>query len=122
MALETVMAATRLAGGTLTSPETLERVECEEIVIEPGSASTSWTCTAWGNSSVRLEPLSSPEKQGGSMRLLTDRREAGRLLAEHLANYAGRDDVVVLGLPRGGVVGGVRSGKSAGRSTGHLLG
>ena len=38
------------------------------------------------------------------MRLLTDRREAGRLLAEQLANYAGRDDVVVLGLPRGGVV------------------
>ena len=38
------------------------------------------------------------------MRLLTDRREAGRFLAEHLANYAGRDDVVVLGIPRGGVV------------------
>ena len=38
------------------------------------------------------------------MRLLTDRREAGRLLAEKLTNYTGRDDVVVLGLPRGGVV------------------
>ncbi len=38
------------------------------------------------------------------MRLLADRREAGRLLAEKLVNYAGRDDVVVLGLPRGGVV------------------
>jgi erythromycin esterase-like protein/predicted phosphoribosyltransferase len=32
-----------------------------------------------------------------------DRREAGRLLAERLREYAGRDDVVVLGLPRGGV-------------------
>ncbi len=32
-----------------------------------------------------------------------DRDEAGRVLAEHLAPYAGRDDVVVLGLPRGGV-------------------
>ena len=32
-----------------------------------------------------------------------DRTEAGRLLAERLAQYAGRDDVVVLGLPRGGV-------------------
>jgi putative phosphoribosyl transferase len=38
------------------------------------------------------------------MRLLTDRREAGRLLAVELKNYRGRADVVVLGLPRGGVV------------------
>jgi erythromycin esterase-like protein/predicted phosphoribosyltransferase len=32
-----------------------------------------------------------------------DRTEAGRLLAERLRAYAGRDDVIVLGLPRGGV-------------------
>src|SRR2546423_120561 len=32
-----------------------------------------------------------------------DRAQAGRLLAERLREYAGRDDVVVLGLPRGGV-------------------
>src|SRR6266487_3787530 len=32
-----------------------------------------------------------------------DRAEAGRLLAELLRNYAGRDDRVVLALPRGGV-------------------
>src|ERR671918_2958233 len=32
-----------------------------------------------------------------------DRTEAGRLLVERLRHYAGRDDVVVLGLPRGGV-------------------
>lgn len=32
-----------------------------------------------------------------------DRREAGEVLARHLSEYAGRDDVVVLGLPRGGV-------------------
>lgn len=32
-----------------------------------------------------------------------NRAEAGRVLAEHLRKYAGRDDVVVLGLPRGGV-------------------
>src|SRR5919204_3119015 len=37
------------------------------------------------------------------MRLFRDRREAGRILAEQLAAYAGRDDVVVLALPRGGV-------------------
>ena len=32
-----------------------------------------------------------------------DRADAGRQLAERLRRYAGRDDVVVLGLPRGGV-------------------
>ena len=32
-----------------------------------------------------------------------DRADAGARLAEHLAAYAGRADVVVLGLPRGGV-------------------
>lgn len=32
-----------------------------------------------------------------------NRTEAGRLLAEKLVNYAGRNDVIVLGLPRGGV-------------------
>src|SRR5262245_37567020 len=34
---------------------------------------------------------------------LRDRTEAGRLLAGRLAHYAGRSDVIVLGLPRGGV-------------------
>ncbi|CAG9214474.1 Predicted phosphoribosyltransferase [Paraburkholderia sabiae] len=32
-----------------------------------------------------------------------DRADAGRALADHLKQYARRDDVVVLGLPRGGV-------------------
>jgi putative phosphoribosyl transferase len=32
-----------------------------------------------------------------------DRTEAGRFLAELLQDYAGRDDVIVLALPRGGV-------------------
>ena len=36
-------------------------------------------------------------------RRLRNREEAGRLLAEQLRQYAGRDDVIVLGLPRGGV-------------------
>jgi putative phosphoribosyl transferase len=37
------------------------------------------------------------------MRPFRDRRDAGRLLAEELREYAGRSDVVVLALPRGGV-------------------
>src|SRR5436305_15139986 len=36
-------------------------------------------------------------------RAFPNRTEAGRLLAEKLERYAGRDDVIVLGLPRGGV-------------------
>ena len=36
-------------------------------------------------------------------RPFADRAEAGRVLAEKLAAYAGRSDVIVLGLPRGGV-------------------
>src|SRR5213080_1237882 len=36
-------------------------------------------------------------------RVFANRTEAGRLLAEKLVQYAGRDDVIVLGLPRGGV-------------------
>jgi erythromycin esterase-like protein/predicted phosphoribosyltransferase len=38
-----------------------------------------------------------------TVRRFRDRTEAGRLLAEQLRQYAGRDDVVVLALPRGGV-------------------
>jgi erythromycin esterase-like protein/predicted phosphoribosyltransferase len=36
-------------------------------------------------------------------RLFADRRDAGRVLAGLLVHYAGRPDVIVLGLPRGGV-------------------
>src|SRR3954468_22028095 len=36
-------------------------------------------------------------------RAFPNRTEAGRQLAEKLEKYRGRDDVVVLGLPRGGV-------------------
>ncbi len=35
--------------------------------------------------------------------LFPDRRSAGRILAEHLRHYQGRRDVIVLGLPRGGL-------------------
>jgi putative phosphoribosyl transferase len=35
--------------------------------------------------------------------IFQNRTEAGRKLAEHLTRYANRDDVIVLGVPRGGV-------------------
>jgi erythromycin esterase-like protein/predicted phosphoribosyltransferase len=38
-----------------------------------------------------------------SERVFRDRRDAGRVLAGFLEHYRGRDDVIVLGLPRGGV-------------------
>lgn len=37
------------------------------------------------------------------MESFEDRAEAGRFLASHLEQYSGRDDVIVLALPRGGV-------------------
>jgi erythromycin esterase-like protein/predicted phosphoribosyltransferase len=37
------------------------------------------------------------------MERFADRTHAGRVLAERLRGYSGRDDVIVLGLPRGGV-------------------
>jgi putative phosphoribosyl transferase len=43
-----------------------------------------------------------------------NRAEAGRLLAELLRDYAGRDDVVVLALPRGGVPVGYEVAKALG--------
>jgi putative phosphoribosyl transferase len=43
-----------------------------------------------------------------------DRAEAGRFLAERLQHYAGRDDVIVLALPRGGVPVGYEVAKQLG--------
>jgi putative phosphoribosyl transferase len=40
---------------------------------------------------------------GPAMLRFHDRAEAGRMLADELSRYAGRDDVIVLALPRGGV-------------------
>jgi predicted phosphoribosyltransferase len=37
------------------------------------------------------------------LKQLQDREQAGQLLAERLAKYANRDDVLILALPRGGV-------------------
>lgn len=46
-------------------------------------------------------PKGPPEQAASAS--FDDRRAAGRLLAQELSEYGGRDDVVVLGLPRGGV-------------------
>jgi putative phosphoribosyl transferase len=43
-----------------------------------------------------------------------DRAEAGRILAQELQEYSGRDDVVVLALPRGGVPVGFELARSLG--------
>jgi putative phosphoribosyl transferase len=43
------------------------------------------------------------DRNGMSERLFRDRRDAGKYLAGKLEEYANRDDVVVLALPRGGV-------------------
>lgn len=47
-------------------------------------------------------------------KLFIDRADAGRALAEHLARYAGRPDVIVLALPRGGVPVGFEVAKALG--------
>src|SRR5262249_43217302 len=50
-------------------------------------------------------PGASPPSQSSEPRgpVFRDRRHAGQILAERLARYRDRDDVLVLGLPRGGV-------------------
>jgi putative phosphoribosyl transferase len=50
-----------------------------------------------------------------------DRREAGRWLAQRLGGYAGRDDVVVLALPRGGVPVAYEVAKALGAPLGIFL-
>ncbi|MBO0864169.1 MAG: phosphoribosyltransferase [Mycobacterium sp.] len=47
--------------------------------------------------------LSSGFLRRESRRTFSDRREAGRVLAEELAQYRGKDGLLVLGLARGGV-------------------
>jgi predicted phosphoribosyltransferase len=51
----------------------------------------------------RVGWTSAPELLTPSRYRFHDRHEAGRALAERLRSYAGRDDVIVLALPRGGV-------------------
>jgi putative phosphoribosyl transferase len=52
-----------------------------------------------------MMPMSAHAYEGGGRIMWTDRREAGRELAEELRlrGYGDREDVLVLGVPRGGV-------------------
>src|SRR5688500_430061 len=42
-------------------------------------------------------------RESQAPRRFADRHDAGRALAERLVHYAGRSDLLVLGLPRGGI-------------------
>jgi putative phosphoribosyl transferase len=53
---------------------------------------------------VRALSTSPPHQLAPWPLRFVDRLDAGRLLAAELADYRGRDDVIVLGLPRGGAV------------------
>jgi predicted phosphoribosyltransferase len=61
------------------------------------------TYRGFGLPPVRSALGSGGKKPRSMERTFADRAEAGQLLAQQLQHYAGRDDVIVLGLPRGGV-------------------
>ena|SRR6266511_3098655 len=56
----------------------------------------------------------SAARDASAIRRFRDRSGAGRILARELTDYAGRDDVVVLALPRGGVPVGYELAKELG--------
>src|SRR5205809_1274686 len=69
-------------------------------VREAGDAASRSEITNEGSSRVSKNRLK--DRKGHMERAFPNRTEAGRLLAEKLVKYAGRNDVIVLGLPRGG--------------------
>ena len=68
---------------------------------EARDAASRSEITNEGSSRVSKNRLKN--RKGHMERAFPNRTEAGRLLAKKLVKYAGRDDVIVLGLPRGGV-------------------
>jgi putative phosphoribosyl transferase len=68
-------------------------------------------CEQTHGRTLKMSPISKMTVMSGwsglarrnARRTFQDRREAGQVLAEELAPYRGRDDLLVLGLARGGV-------------------
>jgi len=61
-----------------------------------------YICGVLGSSRLE-EPTERRPRNGGTAMTFVNRVDAGRRLASKLAGYAGRTDVLVLGIPRGGV-------------------
>src|SRR4030095_5006556 len=72
----------------------------DDTLRDAASADSSTASTHEPEDGMNAQPSSPPSS---SLEPLAERREAGRELASKLLKYAGRDDVVVLALPRGGV-------------------
>lgn len=65
-----------------------------------------------------LGPADETEPQDDVITRFRNREEAGRALARPLVEHAARDDVVMLGLPRGGVIVAAAAGRALGLPVG----
>jgi putative phosphoribosyl transferase len=68
----------------------MSKLKCEKCTLPPTFAQP--------HASVHIHAC-----RGGAAMAYHNRKEAGQRLAKKLSHYQGRDDVLVLGLPRGGV-------------------
>src|SRR5690348_839850 len=71
--------------------------DCPESLVQRHSA---WNTVCTANSAMEGGERSADEYR---MEPFKNRREAGRRLVRRLEQYAGRKDLLVLALPRGGV-------------------
>jgi hypothetical protein len=76
----------------------------------PWNVASSWEArraASWQSrataTGLAVTPMTTQAAPRTGRRVFRDRRDAGRVLARMLEGYRGRDDVVVLALPRGGV-------------------
>src|SRR4051794_35821158 len=88
-----------------------EKATSRSALVRRAGPASNWTQRgrAWahsgrGGAGSIIPAVASPtEARAMTVRPYRDRTEAGRYLAKKLADYAGRPDVLVLALPRGGV-------------------